>query len=376
MNLGTITVTPFEQPGDAAQANPLCSDGTNLWMGVSNFGTLTVQKQRPVDGVVLNTYAIGVANIDASRPQVIFFAGSLWFGASNGVFSTGKNVLYNVSLAGTLVATYNITSQTLGTHGINCVGLATDGTLLYALCTYKNASSVNVSTLTALNSSGIIQWSVEFTFTQISGPVFDGTNLWTANWNDGSLTKYSVADGSLVATVALTGSSPAPVTLAFSNGDIFAADGNQNSVWQVNATTNAIIGSSPIPSLTNDGMGSFPYFMQADTSGNLWIIVQDNTASFNGDFGIVIFDTTNTLIGMYDFTGSGPSGSFGIQSSLSFIDGDMFATGDTVVSGNPVLWSMLFTPVVVVPGGPIIIQPTTLPFLPLPACAGEACVVF
>lgn len=28
------------------------------------------------------------------------------------------------------------------------------------------------------------------------------------------------------------------------------------------------------------------------------------------------------------------------------------------------------------PGGPIIIEPTTLPFLPLPACAGEACVVF
>lgn len=44
------------------------------------------------------------------------------------------------------------------------------------------------------------------------GIAFDGSNIWTANWNDGTVTKLQASDGTVLGTFSSGGSEPYGVT--------------------------------------------------------------------------------------------------------------------------------------------------------------------
>jgi DNA-binding beta-propeller fold protein YncE len=63
------------------------------------------------------------------------------------------------------------------------------------------------------------------------GIAFDGANIWTANWSDGTVTKLQANDGTVLGTFPSGGAEPYGVT--FDGANIWAPSEGSNSVTTI-----------------------------------------------------------------------------------------------------------------------------------------------
>jgi hypothetical protein len=102
-----------------------------------------------------------------------------------------------------------------------------------------------------------------------TGVAFDGANIWTANYNDGTVTKLRASDGTVLGT--FKGFS-APGGVTFDGANIWVSNSITNNVSKVRASDGTILGTFPVP-------GVVPWWMTFD-GANVW--VPSENANGNG----------------------------------------------------------------------------------------------
>src|SRR5580704_3913411 len=97
------------------------------------------------------------------------------------------------------------------------------------------------------------------------GVCFDGTNIWTANFGDGTVTKLRANDGALLGTFP-AGIEPYGVT--FDGANIWVSNVGSNNVMKLRANDGKILGTFPT--------GTAPTWMTFDGE-NIWVPNGNNT---------------------------------------------------------------------------------------------------
>jgi len=72
------------------------------------------------------------------------------------------------------------------------------------------------------------------------GVAFDGANIWSANYGDGTVTKLCAADGTVLGTFKV-GNGPAGVT--FDGGNIWITNSFDNTVTKLRASDGKVLGT-------------------------------------------------------------------------------------------------------------------------------------
>ena len=146
--------------------NGVAYDGTNIW--VANYGSSTVSKINPINGVILDDYATG------SGPEGVAFDGSnIWVANANS--NTVSKINPNGTAPGTPIDY---------TTGVNPAGVAFDGSNIWV----ANSGSNNV---TKINPNATAP-GTPINYTTGTGPVavaFDGTNIWVTGYSNNNVTK-------------------------------------------------------------------------------------------------------------------------------------------------------------------------------------------
>jgi DNA-binding beta-propeller fold protein YncE len=92
------------------------------------------------------------------------------------------------------------------------------------------------------------------------GLAFDGANLWSANYGDGTVTKLRAKDGRVLGTFAV-GRSPAGVT--FDGANIWVSNSADSTVTKLRASDGRALGTFTVP-------GVLPWWMAFD-GANVWV---------------------------------------------------------------------------------------------------------
>jgi hypothetical protein len=95
--------------------------------------------------------------------------------------------------------------------------------------------------------------------THPAGVAFDGSNIWVANFSDGTLTKLRAGDGAVLG-IFLVGASADG--LAFDGANIWVSNYNENTVTKLRASDGTILGSFPV--------GQKPQLLAFD-GDNIWV---------------------------------------------------------------------------------------------------------
>jgi len=146
------------------------------------------------------------------------------------------------------------------------------------------------------------------------GIVFDGTNMWVANYSPATVTKMRASDGTILATIPVgTSGVSNPRLLAYdpSANCIWVTVGGDNKVDKIDATTATIVGQYAVP--------GFPYAISFDGSC-MWV----TQASLNTVAKIRTSD--GSILGTYN-AGVAPNG-------MAF-DGTFIWITDQVYTGAP-----------------------------------------
>jgi hypothetical protein len=236
-------------------------DGTDMWsIDGTSSGTLT---KLDLIGNILGTFgpALGITGLD---PLVLSFDGlHIWITC----FSGTDLILAN--LDGSLFATYPIAAYDLAT---GTTTFAFDGTDMWVTGPRASVPGGNISV--KLSIAGAL---LSTTFITAAGPsiatLFDGTNIWTANSFDNTVTKIIAVSSTLVATY------PAgnfPGALAYDGVNLWVTNEGDNTVTKILAATGAILGNFP----TGNSSGNYYTQIVTDLAGSVWIPNgPDNTVS-------------------------------------------------------------------------------------------------
>lgn len=79
------------------------------------------------------------------------------------------------------------------------------------------------------------------------GVAFDGDNIWSANYGDGTVTKLRAADGTVLGTFKV-GNGPAGVT--FDGGNIWVTNGFDNTLTKLRASDGTVLGTFSVGKIT------------------------------------------------------------------------------------------------------------------------------
>jgi YVTN family beta-propeller protein len=148
-----------------------------------------------------------------------------------------------------------------------------------------------------LNCIALLRWNTSACggrgdFPVGSGPsavAFDGSKVWVANSNDGTLSVLRVADGSLVMTVT---AGITPTALAFDSAKMWVANQGSNTVSAFRVSDGSLVGTYSV--------GSAPQGIAYDNA-NMWV-----TNSNDGTVSVLRASDGN-LVGTYS-VGGGPRG--------------------------------------------------------------------
>ena len=138
------------------------------------------------------------------------------------------------------------------------VGILSVLAALVALCPVPGMPQESNSTSTASNSGGpplanplklaLLRWykaNTVFTMFPVGkepiGIAFDGANVWTANWNDGTVTKLQANDGTVLGTFSSGGAEPYGVT--FDGANIWVSNLASNNVTKLRASDGKLVGT-------------------------------------------------------------------------------------------------------------------------------------
>ncbi len=91
------------------------------------------------------------------------------------------------------------------------------------------------------------------------GMCFDGSNIWTANYGDGSVTKLRASDGKKLGTFQLGG---VPTGVTFDGANIWGSDSGGDTVTKLRASDGKKLGTFKV--------GPAPAFMAFD-GANIWV---------------------------------------------------------------------------------------------------------
>jgi len=200
------------------------SDGADVWVTSDQ----SVARVRASDGKLLGTWT---ASSQLSDPLVIALGRVL----TTGLVTPGRLYVIDPTLppgAATIVAS-NLGPQT--------EGIAFDGARVW---TSNHGPPGSVSIVTP---GAAIPWTVTTVTTGFSSPIgalYDGANVWVA---DGSLKKLD-ASGAVVQTVSVGGTARYP---AFDGTNIWSPNSNDDSVTVVRASSGAVL-----QTLTGNGLAS------------------------------------------------------------------------------------------------------------------------
>jgi hypothetical protein len=184
-------------------------DGADLW--VANSGSDTVSRVRASDGKLLETWT-GATDAEA----VLVARGRIYVGGSNKLYALDpKQPAGNVSILGHFLA------------GIN--GLACDGIRVWA------ASENGIVSIFDPNTSIIVP--VYTGFDNLSGPIFDGSNIWVTDFNAGKLLKLD-SNGAVIQNVPIGGGAGFPI---FDGTNIWVPNPIDNSVSVVRAASGQVL---------------------------------------------------------------------------------------------------------------------------------------
>jgi len=197
------------------------SDGADVW--VSNPGAGVVYRVRSSDGVLQETWtgATGAKGVLSAMGQILV----------TGRESPG--LLYRIDPSQSAGAVTTVSSQ-LG-NTVN--GIAFDGSVVW---TANGGGSIS-----RLTPSASIPWTVTTTsgFPRLEGILYDGANIWVADFGAGTLLKLD-GSASVLQTVTVGGN---PFYPAFDGTNIWVPTGSQVSV--VRASSGAILAT-----LTGNGV--------------------------------------------------------------------------------------------------------------------------
>jgi hypothetical protein len=218
-------------------ARALHFDGANLWVSITNNGT--VIKMRPSDGQVLGTYTVG------SDPRGMASDGTnLWVanfgsgtvtrlrisdGASQGTFAVGTNPVA-VCFDGV-----NVWVANNGSSSVTRLR-ASDGQLLntYAgaanpTAVLSDGSSVYIVTPTGTTRRRVSDGGSMGSFPMASLAVYDGYNFWSPYGNSFDISRVR-ADGFIPETIQVSTVASSPTLLQFDGRSIWVGFSNGPTV--------------------------------------------------------------------------------------------------------------------------------------------------
>jgi DNA-binding beta-propeller fold protein YncE len=126
------------------------------------------------------------------------------------------------------------------------------------------------------------------------GVAFDGANIWTANFGDGTVSKVRANDGTVLGTFRV-GFSPIGVT--FDGANIWVSDNATNNVFKLRASDGATLGTFTI--------GGAPYGIAFDGS-HIWVGGAPQVDELRPSDGatVAVFDIPGTNVTGIAFDGA------------------------------------------------------------------------
>ncbi|MCL4557428.1 MAG: fibronectin type III domain-containing protein [Deltaproteobacteria bacterium] len=227
------------------------------------------------------------------------------------ITSTGATSykIYDSTTSGSGYVNVGITTTT----GYTVTGL-TNGTLYYFTVTAVNSAGESGSSNVASATPLINPVGTEFTYTVGNNPngiAIDASgNVWTANENDGTVTKLS-SNGSVIGTFT-AGTYPWGIAIDAS-GNVWVVNNTCGGTVTKLASNGSLIGTYSV--------GCYPSNLAIDKSGNVWV-VNNNTSS------VTELSSSGSVIGNY----STPWQTYAVAVDAS---GNVWVVSRNDISGNP-----------------------------------------
>ena len=249
----------------------IATDGVDLFSITFNDGTPNegaLQKFSFAGAQLASFTYPGIVN--GTGPGVmVFLAGNFW---AIGPGGNPDPSLFQFSPAGALLQSIVVTLPEI-VSGQSTQWITTDGTSLYVTTHGIDAGLNLVAFVAKYTSAGALVAHVQIG-NVARACTYDGTNIWTANETQGSISKISPALA-ILATIPI-GSDI--LWIAAAGNFVYAVDVIGLTLSQINKTTNAVNWTKPIP--------SFPLGVATDSSGQIWVY------SFGATGLITIFGPT------------------------------------------------------------------------------------
>lgn len=276
-----MPISATEYPADPGTEGACTFDSNNtadIWIGRIVGNTVTLNQIDPATGAVLNSYAI-VTLANANGPGAItFMGGLLWY-------ATEDNFLLQIDPAtGLLLAQFPI-DTTPGDTQASARGVANDGVFLYVSYDAFDGTTF-FSAACRMTSAGAITWVSKFspTFNGPSNPVVTGDDVWINNRFGAQVFRLALATGAVENTVPIPGAVLGPMD---TQGTALTVLDFNGFIYQIDTDTAALTGPFPVPN------GNFPVSVQYDSSGNIWIVDQDNNT---GVYDVLVFNPITAVL--------------------------------------------------------------------------------
>jgi uncharacterized protein (TIGR03437 family) len=260
-----VTFTPKATGPRTAQVN-ITSNGSNSPLEISLTGTgLAPGPPLSVTSLAFGSQGVGFT----SAPQSVTVTNS----------GTSALNITSIAITGTNSADFAQTNTcaTSVAAGRSCVISVTftpkaTGTRTASINVSDNASgSPQTISLTGTGIAGYttvdypvggfpVGWPTGGS-SEPKGVVFDGTNIWVANFFTNNVTKLLASTGAILGTYSV-GANNYPVGLAFDGSNIWVTNQGSNTVTKLLASTGAIVGIYPV--------GSEPEGIAFDGT-NIWV---------------------------------------------------------------------------------------------------------
>ena len=245
------------------QPQSIAFDGLNIWVANSVCFNCqsTVMRIRPSDGVILNTYNVGLGAIDT-----LYDGNHMWVsnrdshnvhklrvsdGAVLGIFSAGLNSPHFMTFDGRHIWVPNSGDNTIAkmnasdgslvntypTHGANPTWTAFDGTNVWV-------ANQNTNNLVKLNpATGALAGGPYAVGSQPMGMAFDGTHMWVVNHSSDNIMKLRLSDGVVLQTVPV---GDGPYMMVFDGSHLWVTNQNSNNAYKVRVSDGAVVAITPV----------------------------------------------------------------------------------------------------------------------------------
>ena len=259
IDLGTTIVGTFP--------NLLQSDGADVW--VANFGSHEVSRVRANDGKLLETWT------GTTQAMAVLVA-------MGRVFATGQTSPGNLYLINP-TQTAGAATIAASNLGVNPQGIAFDGNRIWTANFGTAGSGGSVSIVTP---GATIPWSVtpvSSGFSQLTGILYDGTNMWVTDSQAGTLLKLD-SNGAILQTIPVGTFPDFPI---FDGTNIWVPNGLSNSLTVVRASTGAVLAT-----LTGNGLD------------------RPHSAAFDGERILITNNNGGGIVSLWKAADLTPIGSF------------------------------------------------------------------